>query len=175
MSVELISSQELLSKAKILYQFVDLFSDYENTPRNYDWIEDLTMVEVHILAEIEEHPGITSKELSEKTRRSKGFISTIITKLTRSGYIVKIADKEDAKKKLLFVTSHGKSLCLAHAQFDEKTLLKTYNYLLRDCTSEEIGCFYKVMQVYNNIMIAAEKKRKQRKMQEGLKGETSEK
>lgn len=47
-----------------------------------------------------------------------------------------------------------------HSEFDEKTLLKTYKYLLRDCTSEEITAFYKVMETYNNIMLAAERKRK---------------
>ena len=57
----IITSQELLERAQILYEFVDLFSQYESTPRNYGWTEDLTMNEVHLLAKIDSaiaHPGM---------------------------------------------------------------------------------------------------------------------
>ena len=49
----IVTSQELLERAQVLYEFVDLFSQYESTPRNYGWTEDLTMNEVHLLAKID--------------------------------------------------------------------------------------------------------------------------
>lgn len=157
---EFISSPDLLKRANVLYEFVDLFTDYETTPRNYGWTEDLTMNEVHLLAKIEACPGICSSDLVIASRRSKGLISRIIAKLEDCECIIRVPDKNDAKKQLLYVTAKGKQLCDAHARFDEQTLIKTYRYLRRDCTDEEIQTFYKVLQVYNNIMNAAERKRR---------------
>lgn len=155
-----ITSSDLLEKAEILYTFVDMFSSYENTPKDYGTGELFSMIEIHVLNAIYTHPGITAKELSEVMRRTKGFISQVLSKLEDEDHIIRIPCKTNSKLRELYVTSSGQQLCIAHNQFDEKTLLKTYNYLLRDCTDEEIESFYKVMQVYINIMNAAAAKRK---------------
>lgn len=159
---EYMISHFLLEKANILYEFVDLFSNYERTPRNYDWNEDLSMNDVHLLARIDDNPGILSTSLADIMRRSKGLISQSLSRLENGDYIIRVSKENDAKKKMLFVTQRGKQLCEAHKRFDERILVKTYHYLLRDCTPDEIKAFYKVMQVYNNIMNAAERKRKQK-------------
>lgn len=161
MEKEYINSAELLHKAQILYEFNDLFSNYESTARSYtEGGEPFNMIDVHTLDAIERNPGLTSAELCEKMRRSKSFVSQILNKMENKGYLIRVEDELDAKKKHLFVTQAGKELCQQHNDFDERTLLKTYNYLLRDCTPEEIDNFYKVMSVYNNIMNAAARKRK---------------
>lgn len=159
---EVVSTGDLLEKAQILYEFVDRFSAYENTTRDYcDGIGDsFSMAEVHILAIVDDKPGINVTELSVQARRSKGFISQVISKFRKMDYIVCVAEQHDAKIKQLYVSAKGKKLCAAHSSFDEKQLLKTYNYLLRDCAPDEIAAFYKVMTVYNNIMRAAERKHK---------------
>ena len=164
-----VTSQQLLERAQILYEFVDLFSQYESTPRNYGWTENLTMNEVHLLAKIDSEPGICSVDLVEVFHRSKGYISRITKKLEAGGYIIRVADKQDAKRQLLFLTPSGKKLCTAHADFDERTLIKTYQYLRRDCTPEEIEAFHKVMQVYINIMNAASRKHRDAKKRRGGK------
>ncbi len=155
-----ITSRELLEKSEILYTFVDMFSAYENNPKDYGTGELYSMIEIHILNAIYNCPGITAKELSEKMRRTKGFISQVLSKLESAGHIIRIPCKTNAKLRELYVTQSGQHLCFAHNEFDEKTLLKTYQYLLRDCTDEEIEAFYRVMQVYINIMNAAAAKRK---------------
>lgn len=155
-------TRELIQKAGIIYTFVDLFSQYETTVRDYGGDNFLTMNEVHILAHIEQNPGMTASELATDRRRSRGFISQCITKLDKNGYIIRVPQKEDSKKKSLFVTQKGKDLCVLHCQFDEQNLVKTYNYLRRDCTHEEIEHFYKVMEVYNRIMTASANKRKRK-------------
>lgn len=150
----------LLEKADLLYHFVDLFSNYENTTRDYGGNNFFTMNEVHLLSAIARQPGIISSELAEQRQRSKSFISQIVTKLERFGYITKRASMIDGKRKGLYVTEKGQALCDAHDRFDVATLEKTYNYLRRDCTPEEIDHFYKVVQTYVNIMTAAERKRR---------------
>lgn len=154
------SSRFLLEKAQILYTFVDLFSSYENTPRDYGTGELFSMTEIHLLNAIYMSPGITATELAERMHCTKGFVSRILSKMDERGYIKRVKEENDAKRKELFVTAEGQKLCLVHNDFDEKTLLKTYNYLRRDCEEAEIDAFYKVMQVYNNIMNAAAAKRK---------------
>jgi DNA-binding MarR family transcriptional regulator len=121
------------------------------------------MNDVHLLSAIDNNPGILSSELALSRHRSKSFVSQVINKLEEHGYVVKVAQADDNKKKQLYVTAKGRKLSQAHILFDEKALIKTYNYLLRDCAPEEIETFYRVMKVYNNIMNAAEKKRRLRK------------
>lgn len=154
------STSELLEKSNVLYEFVDLFSNYENTARDYGAGTLLSMNEVHMLAAIDRNPGILLSELAIEKHRSKSFVSQVVSKLEKTKYILKVPDPENNKKKRLFVTKEGKKICVAHLKFDENMLTKTYNYLLRDCSPEEIASFYKVMTTYNNIMKAAAKKRR---------------
>ncbi len=160
------STEELLSNANVIYEFVDLFSRYETTVRDYGEDNFLSMNEIHLLSHIEQHPGITASQLAENVRRSRGFISQCINKLEAGAYIIRVSQDEDNKKKSMYVTQKGKDLCVAHMKFDEQNLIKTYNYLLRDCTHEEIEHFYKVMGVYNNIMNASARKRQRMKLEQ---------
>lgn len=111
MEMEYMSSKELLKRADILYQFVDLFESYENVARNYCNPEDpvlLTMNEIHLLAMIEANPGIIATELVDKTRKSKSFISQVISKLEKHGYVVKMSEEPTSKKET--------ALCLGKRQ-----------------------------------------------------------
>ena len=152
------TSEELLSKAETLYEFVDLFTLYKVTERDYGNNTTLSMVEVHIIVAIDQNPGITLTELARIARRSKSFISQVIKKAEMANYITRTQQEDDNKKKRLLLTPAGKKLAAEHRAFDERALTKTYNYLLRDCTPEEIESFYKVMRTYNNIMTALAQK-----------------
>lgn len=151
------TSEELLARAEILYKFVALFSDYEHTVRDYGPHDSMSMSEIHILVHINDNPGITGAELAEAFLITPSAISQILSLLEAEEYIVRISKK--GKRKMVFCTMKAKQLCDAHRAFDIKTLTKTYNYLLRDCTHDEIHSFYKVMNVYNNIMNAGRQKR----------------
>ncbi len=155
----IVTTQDLLEKAEMLYKFVDLFSDYENTPRDYGCGIEMNMAEVHMLSYIDANPGITITKLAQLSRRTKSAISQTVSKLEEKDFILRVPDKQDTKKKLLFVTANGKKLSDMHKKFDIQTLTKTFNYLLRDCTKDEIFTFYKVISVYNNIMEAGKRKR----------------
>lgn len=150
-------NEGLLEKAEILYQFVALFSDYEHTVRDYSPQVSMSMSEIHILVHINEVPGITGVELADKFLITPSAISQILARMEAEEYIVRVSKK--GKKKMAFCTLKGKELCNAHKAFDVRTLTKTYSYLRRDCSPEEIQSFYKVMSVYNNIMLAGRRKR----------------
>ncbi|MBS7527661.1 MarR family transcriptional regulator [Fusibacter paucivorans] len=154
-----ISVDDLVAKSEILYRFVDLFSDYEDTPRDYGTGAVISMTEVHTLAAIDANPGITTTGLAEMFNYTKSAISQTVSKLVADEYVLRVTDKQSPRQKQIFVTMKGKQLCNAHQAFDVNALTKTYNYLLRDCTEDEIESFYKVLAVYNNIMEAGRKKR----------------
>jgi DNA-binding MarR family transcriptional regulator len=157
-----VNELDFFKNVNVLYRFVSLFSSYENTPRDYGTGEDITMTEMHVLASIETHPEITGTELAAMHLCTTSAISQVLKKLEDQGYIVKMTSKANSKKKALYVTAEGKKICRFHEDFDLKTLVKTYHYLRRDCEAEEIQAFFKVMQVYNNIMEAGSRKQKQR-------------
>lgn len=160
-----LSPDFLTQNAELLYQFVDMFSNYENTARDYGGNNYFTMNEIHVLSAIAKNPGIFSSTLAEQRRRSKGFISQIVTKLEKYGCVYKQSDAKDNKKKGLYPTERGLVLAKSHDDFDIQTLEKTYGYLRRDCTPEEIRHFYKVIKVYVNIMTAAKRKRHRLQLQ----------
>ncbi len=151
------SSEELLEHAEILYRFVALFSDYEHATRDYGAQDMMSMSEIHILVAINEHPGITGAELADAFFITPSAVSQVLSRMESREYIVRVTKK--GKRKMIFCTMKGKELCDAHRAFDIKALTKTYNYLLRDCNPSEIRSFYKVMNIYNNIMMAGRKKR----------------
>ena len=155
-----VTADDLLDRAEILYRFVALFSDYENTVRDYGDACKMTMTEVHTLSAIEANPGITATELAERFFCSKSAISQLLSKLERGGYIIRAVDQANSKKKMIFISQSGKKICNSHRSFDINALTKTYRYLLRDCTNEEIVTFYHVMSVYNKIMEGGRRKRK---------------
>ena len=151
---------DLLHRAETLYRFVALFTDYENTVRDYGEKHKMTMTEVHTLVAIEANPGISATELADRFFCSKSAVSQLLSKLERSGYILRITDQSNSKKKQVFVTQVGKHICDLHRAFDVKALTKIYRYLLRSCSEEDISTFYHVMKIYNNIMDSAYRKRK---------------
>lgn len=151
--------EEALRNVKVVYEFVDLFQSYENSARDYGGKVPFTMTEIHVLCSIAQNPGICIQELARIRRRGKAYISQVVKKLEWYNYVEKVTDPMDNKRKRIYPTTEGTALADAHAQFDKSLQAKTYTYLRRDCSPEEIETFFRVMQVYVNIMMAAERKR----------------
>ena len=82
-------SEELFHKmtehTNQVYKFVKIYNDYANAPRDYGTGEKVNMLSVHIMSDIEEHPGITVTELAEEWVRTKGSISQVIKNLDENG------------------------------------------------------------------------------------------
>ena len=157
MDISTLNTEELLERADILYSFNMLFSDYEQTLRDYGNGVLMTMSEIHILDYINEKPGITAAEIADHFLITASAVSQVLSRLEKRAYITR--EHQSGKKKLIYPTEIGTRLCNNHRAFDIQALSKTYNYLLRDCLPEEIQTFYKVMKVYNNIMLAGRRKR----------------
>lgn len=80
MSIEHLT-QNLVARADTLYKFVLLYNNYLTSPRDYGTGNVVTMVEVHTLTEIADHPGITVTQLAEFWNRTKSAVSQTVSKL----------------------------------------------------------------------------------------------
>ena len=110
------------------------------------------MLSVHIMSDIEEHPGITVTELAEEWVRTKGSISQVIKNLDENGYIIKKKEGNNNKNVHLYPTSKGVELSLAHKMYDARNLKNTLDFFTQYCTEEELTAFYKVLGYYTMLL-----------------------
>ena len=149
-------SEELFHKmtehTNQVYKFVKIYNDYANAPRDYGTGEKVNMLSVHIMSDIEEHPGITVTELAEGWVRTKGSISQVIKNLDENGYIIKKKEGNNNKNVHLYPTSKGVELSLAHKMYDARNLKNTLDFFTQYCTEEELTAFYKVLGYYTMLL-----------------------
>lgn len=149
-------SEELFHKmtehTNQVYKFVKIYNDYANAPRDYGTGEKVNMLSVHIMSDIEEHPGITVTELAEEWVRTKGSISQVIKNLDENGYIIKKKEGNNNKNAHLYPTSKGVELSLAHKMYDARNLKNTLDFFTQYCTEEELTAFYKVLGYYTMLL-----------------------
>ena len=91
---------------------------------------DLTIPEWRIIAVLGRRPGLTAKEVAEATEMDKVAVSRAVRKLIESRRVVARADREDARRQILSLTSQGESV---HARIapialaNEQKLLSALN------------------------------------------------
>lgn len=134
------------NRVDILNRFVLLYNSYITVPRDYGTGSAVSTVEAHILANIDNHPGITVTELARKWQRTKGAISQTVSKLESKGYVCRERKATDAKVFHLYTTDAGKALCHAHLLYDKEHIAQTLALLSGDgCTPEDFDAFYRVL------------------------------
>ncbi|MDU4621453.1 MAG: MarR family transcriptional regulator, partial [Clostridioides difficile] len=79
-------------------------------------------------------------------------ISQTISKLEKKGYITKEKKEGNAKTILLYPTTSGVELSKAHKLYDTIDVTRTFEYLIKECTLEEIDSFYKVIDLFINLL-----------------------
>ena len=135
-----------------IYQFVMHYNDYIMSTHQYGDTHDLTMMEVHSLSYIEDHPGTTSRELIEYWGKTKGTISQLLKRLEKLSLIEKKKKDGNAKNLYLYVTEEGAKVSKAHKMYDILDITKTMSELQEECSAEEIDAFYHVLSVYNKVI-----------------------
>lgn len=143
--------KEKLKEADSLYVFLQVMAARENCPRDYGTDELYTLVEVHTLAEICKHEGITGSELAKLFLKTKGAITQIVSKLEEKGLVRKERDEENRKCVRLYPTAKGKKLQEYHTLYDVMEMTRIHEHLEQTCTEEEIGAFFKVMKFWEEL------------------------
>ena len=71
---------------------------------------DLTVPEWRVIAVLGRKPGLTSKEVAEATEMDKVAVSRAVAKLMASKRVAARADRDDARRQILSLTSQGESV-----------------------------------------------------------------
>lgn len=144
--------QVLNGRHNIIYEFVMRYDDYIYAEHSYGTGYHLTMIEVHTLTYIEDHPGTTVTDLTGYWKKTKGAVSQIVSKLEDLGLVTKVKQEGNAKTVHLYVTETGLQTSRAHKLYDILDITKTLSQIQRECTSAEIDTFYKVLSVYYRVI-----------------------
>lgn len=143
---------DMEKKASNYYTFISIAHRYAG--KTFDYGPDLkvNMNEVHTLIDVYDNPGITVTELAARSFRSKSAVSQALKKLEDKGLIFRNISNADAKIVHLFTTSAGAKLCFSQKISDIEAINRNNKRLLERCTPEEIESFYKIIDVYLDII-----------------------
>lgn len=144
--------QVLNNRHNVIYEFVMRYNDYIYAEHDYGNGTPLTMIEVHTLTYIEDHPGTTVTELTNYWHKTKGAISQIVSRLEDLGLVQKTKKEGNAKNVCLYVTEDGFQISRSHKLYDTLDITKTLSKIQKECTPAEIDTFYKVISVYYNVI-----------------------
>ena len=139
--------REIAEKADILHQASMLYLA-SNLPIDYGTGETYTMVEVHMLKYIVEHPGKTTTEISLDWDKTKAAVSQMMKRMKQKGLIYWKSAPDSNKKQLYYATEQGKKLHEVHEQYDARVFAQTLDFLGETCTQEEIEICFHVLKEY---------------------------
>lgn len=135
-----------------IYRFVMGYSNYILSEHDYGCGIPLTMIEVHTLTYIDDHPDATITEIARIWHKTKSAISQIVSRLERQGLLTKERQPDNARIVKLVPTELGHKVSRAHKLYDVRDIARTNEDLRQECSSEEIDAFYKVLEVFNRVM-----------------------
>ena len=144
--------RELNDQHNNLYQFVLGYNDFIYSLHDYGHDTPLTMIEVHTLTYIEEHPGTTVTELAAYWHKTKSALSQLVSWLAKQGLVEKRRREDNARIVGLYPTERGIEISREHKRFDIADIERTNTDLLQTCSQEEIDAFYKVLGSFNDLI-----------------------
>src|SRR5262245_46021417 len=71
---------------------------------------DLTIPEWRVIAVLGRRPGLTAKEIAEATEMDKVAVSRAVARLVEAKRVAARADRDDARRQILSLTSQGESV-----------------------------------------------------------------
>lgn len=140
-----------------IYQFTLAYYEYLYKKRDYGNGTLMTMLEIHVLTDVNDKPGITVTEIANKWKRTTSAISQIIKYLYDLGLVYRVRNENDGKVNNLFITDLGKELVLLHKHYDNIDTIKTLRRLSKEVSYEEIETFFKVVEIYKEVVENSEK------------------
>ncbi len=89
----------------------------------------------------EDNDGIIQNDLAFITDRNKASLTRLINVMEKNNLVVRISTKEDARKKLIYITDNGRQLFLKM----KPLLLKSIRTIQNGITENEIEVFISIM------------------------------
>lgn len=135
-----------------IYRFILEYSYYYSIKKDYGTGDQMTMIEVHILTEINDNNGITVTQLAMNWNKTTSAISQVIKKLVEKQLIIRKINEQDAKSFNLIITQKGKEIVHFHKKYDILDIVKTKKKLLEKFSLDEIVSFDKICIEYTNLL-----------------------
>lgn len=140
-----------------VYLFTLSYYNYLYDKRDYGNGIPMTMLEIHVLTDINDNPGITVTKIANKWKRTASSISQIIKNFYDSKLIDRVRNSLDGKVNNLFITEEGEKIVRMHKYYDNIDSIKTLKKLAEKVSLEEIEAFFNVIEVYKNIIDSSTK------------------
>lgn len=137
---------------QIVYNFVLTYYNYIYREKDYGTGDKLKMIEVHIVSDIADTPGITAQDLAKKWDRTPAFISKTLRILEDLGYVEQKINPKNRRFNILSLSEKGKHLDLLHKKFDIESIRTTNKALLEHFTMEEIVKFRQFLVRYGKLI-----------------------
>ena len=135
-----------------IYQFTLTYYEYLYIKRDYGNGIPMTMLEIHVLTDINDKPGITVTEIAQKWKRTTSAISQIVKYLYDMDLVYRVRNESDGKVNNLFITDLGGELVLMHKHYDNIDTIKTLKRLSKIVGDESVETFFKVIEEYSHIV-----------------------
>lgn len=110
----------------------------------------LTDIECRILYEIRDHEDVSARELIEIIHVDRGYLSRILAKLEREGYIVRTESAQDRRRKNLYMTEKGEEalrLCIENAN---KNTEEQFGTLSDEALDKIVGAMKMIQEVFES-------------------------
>lgn len=106
------SSGELLVLEKFLPYRLSVLSNRVSRAiaARYAKAFDLTIPEWRVIAVLGRRPGLTAKEIAEATEMDKVAVSRAVARLVAAKRVAARADRDDARRQILSLTSQGENV-----------------------------------------------------------------
>ncbi|WP_424767204.1 MarR family winged helix-turn-helix transcriptional regulator [Paenibacillus sp. sgz302251] len=103
-----------------------LFQDHDVTPEQWS-----------LLICLDEHDGITHKDLAQRTEKDPANITRLVDQLERKSLVRRAANPHDRRSQLIYVTDQGRSSARTLAPVERAFV----EHIIKDITEDEIRAF----------------------------------
>jgi MarR family transcriptional regulator for hemolysin len=122
---------------KLNQKLQQLFHEHDVTPEQWS-----------LLMCLDEHDGITHKDLAHRTDKDPANITRLVDQLERKELVRRVANPGDRRSQLLYLTPNGRTNAHALAPIEANLVTQ----MLTDISEEEIQAFMSFMaKIKNNV------------------------
>ncbi len=136
---------------ELMYVFVAKSNENSLSAIDYGTGEKYTSMEAHSVSLVHLNPGITAKEIAERTSRSQSSLSWMTSKLVEKGLIKTEKDSVDSRKIRMYVTDKGKELSTKHMEYDFQLLKPHMDSLVDEFGIDAVNNFLQVMERFTEL------------------------
>lgn len=137
-----------------LMKLINIYSEYESSPRTYGTDEIYYSLEIHTVHIIGKNPGINVTDIACLHGISKSAVSKVLKKLEKKEVVFRYKSQNNRKEVLFKLTDKGKEAYFGHIEYHKKkeesliSLLEKIPYEKLQNFEEVLSIFVKYSEVH---------------------------